>query len=83
MSQLNYRQIETALARREEFKGNSCHAVWEGDVYSVYSYSTRIFTVEGAYAGKPGTGTAELNTQKYSQTTSKLQNIIRRVYGIK
>jgi hypothetical protein len=83
MSQLNYRQIETALARREEFKGNSCHAVWLGDSYAVYSYKTRIFTVEGSYAGKPGRGELELDTRKYSVTTSRLQNIIRRVWGIK
>ena len=83
MSYATYSQIETAVKKCTPFEGNSARGVWEGDVYSVYSYSTRIFTVEGEYAGKPGRGTAELDRQKYSQTTSKLQNIIRRAWGIK
>lgn len=75
MSQLNYRQIEGALARREEFKGNSCHAYWDGTQYRVISYSTLVATSEN--------GVGWVTPQKYSVTTSKLQNIIRRAWGVK
>jgi len=83
MSYTSYKDMEALIRKCVPFEGNSARGVWEGDVYTVYSYKTRIFTVEGAYAGKPGTGTFELDTRKYSMTTSRLQNIIRRAYGIK
>ena len=83
MSYTSYKAMETAIRNCQPFEGNSARGVWEGDTYTVYSYRTRIFTVEGAYAGKPGRGEFELDTRKYSVTTSRLQNIIRRAWGIK
>lgn len=83
MSYTSYRAMETAIKNCQPFEGNSARGVWEGDVYTVYSYKTRIFTVEGSMAGRAGHGIAELNAEKYSVTTSRLQNIIRRAWGIK
>lgn len=83
MSYASYKEMPALIRNCVPFEGNSARGVWEGDVYSVYSYRTRIFTVEGSYAGKPGQGRAELDREKYSVTTSRLQNIIRRAYGIK
>jgi hypothetical protein len=83
MSYTSYREMETAIKNCEPFEGNSARGLWFGDTYAVYSYNTRIFTVEGSFAGKPGRGEFELDTRKYSVTTSRLQNIIRRAYGIK
>jgi hypothetical protein len=83
MSYTSYRAMETAIRNCVPFEGNSARGVWEGDTYKVYSYRTLIATVEGSFAGRAGHGVVELNTQKYSVTTSRLQNIIRRAYGIK
>ena len=74
MSQLNYKQIELAIAGRVPFKGNSCHAYFDGEQYRVISYSTLIATSEG--------GVVWVNPQRYSVTTSKLQNIIKRVWEV-
>lgn len=74
MSQLNYTQIEKALLERVPFKGSSCHAYFDGDQYRVVSYSTLIATSER--------GVYWVNPTKYSVTTSRLQNIIRKAWGI-
>lgn len=74
MSKLNYTQIETALKNRVPFTGNSCHAYLDGEQYRVISYSTLVATSEN--------GVGWVTPQKYSQTTSKLQNIIKRAWGV-
>lgn len=78
MSQLNYRQIETALKNCVPFKGNSCHATFSisDGYYRVYSYGTliaRIMPYTRAHY--------QLNSRKYSQTTSRLQNIVKRAWA--
>lgn len=83
MSYTSYKSMETAIRYCVPFEGNSARGVWEGDTYKVYSYRTVIATVSGTYAGREGRGEVELDTRKYSVTTSRLQNIIRRAYGIK
>lgn len=74
MSKLNYTQVERAIAERVPFTGNSCRGVLDYDgAYIVYSYSTPIAQVfDGKYS---------LNARKYSVTTSRLQNIIRRAWA--
>jgi hypothetical protein len=75
MPQPNYKQIETLLELHEPFKhGYSMSAERdELGVYYVYSYGTQI----ASYALTHGTWW--INPNKYSVTTSKQQNIIRRV----
>lgn len=76
MSKLNYSQIESAIANRREFTGNSCAGRWlDRSEYVVFSYSTLI------YSDDLMTGRKTLNARKYSKTTSRLQGIIRRAIG--
>lgn len=73
----NYSQIERALITLTPFTGNSSRGVWEGNgsdrEYCVYSYSTLIATYNTF-------GRATMKARKYSQTTSRLQNIIRKAW---
>lgn len=74
MATPNYKQIETLLANRQTFThGYSMRAELEGNTYVVYSYNTVI----ARYFGD--TGKWWVNENKYSVTTSKQQNIIKRV----
>ena len=71
----NYKDIEGLLATHTPFKhAHSMRAegnVATGGDYRVYSYSTLIATyINGEWS---------LNENKYSVTTSKQQNILRRV----
>lgn len=75
----NYQTIETRLARLEPFKGNSSHAEWitakDGTrIYRVFSYSTLIAqTLNGSYW---------VDERKISNTTSRLQNLTRKAWGL-
>jgi len=71
----NYRTIATKLANREAFRGNSLKAYWIGEVYKVISYNTQIAEVGNM-------GNILLNKNKYSVTTSRHQNLIKRAWGI-
>lgn len=71
----NYKTIARKLANLEPFRGNTLTAVYVGEVYKVFSYSTLIAEVGNM-------GNRLLNETKYSVTTSKHQNIIRRAWGI-
>lgn len=76
MSYTSYRNMEHAIANRLEFTGNSCAGRWlDKSEYVVFSYSTLI------YSDDLMTGKKTLNARKYSVTTSRLQNIIRRAIG--
>lgn len=78
MSYSNYTQVERAIANCVPFTGNSCHAEFStGDgYYRVYSYGTLIARI------MPYTmAHYQLNTRKYSNTTSRLQNIIKRAWA--
>lgn len=75
MGYSNYKDVAAAIAERREFVGNSASADYYGGTYRVFSYSTEIARFDGYdYA---------LNAHKYSVTTSKLQNIIRRAWAEK
>jgi hypothetical protein len=67
--------METAIREGKNFTGNSAKgefSILDG-YYRVYSYGTLIAWY------KPYTRAGySLNSQKYSNTTSRLQNIIRR-----
>lgn len=74
---MNYSEIRDALRRNEPFEhsGTMTGRV-NGDRYEVYSYRTLI-----AYRMLNGAGTW-LTGQKYSKTTSRQCNIIRRAWGL-
>jgi hypothetical protein len=72
----NYKTIEYKLRNREPFKGNSMWAYWDGEVYKVVSYSTLI-------AEQGSRGNLLISDRKYSTTTSRHQNLIRRAWGVK
>ena len=80
MAKLNYTQVERAIRNLENFEGNSCFGQWVGDVYLITSYRTTIGRVERF---SNGVIVSNLNTDYYSKTTSRLQNIIRRAWGLK
>ena len=71
----NYKTIATKLANREPFRGNTMTGVYVGEVYKIYSYSTLIAEIGNM-------GNMLINDTKYSVTTSKHQNLIRRAWGI-
>jgi hypothetical protein len=71
---MNYKEIERALGMCETFKhGESMKATREQGLYRVFSYQTEIARfneIEGVWY---------VNPHKYSSTTSKQQNIVKRV----
>ncbi len=71
----SYRTIEQKLIEYKPFKGNSMTAIWQGTAYLVYSYNTLI-----AIANPEG---MNLDVHKYSTTTSRHQNLIRKAWNIK
>lgn len=74
MAQATYKEIEQAIASRIPFVGNSASGYFIGGTYVVRSYSTDI-----AWYGELGW---EIDNTKYSVTTSRLQNIVRKVWSI-
>ena len=71
----NYRTIETKLENRQNFTGNSLRGFWDGDTYKVWSYNTLIATLQAG-------GDRWVNPAKYSNTTSRQQNLIKRAWGV-
>ena len=73
MTYTPYHDMPRLLTRREPFKGNSASASWNSQgCYEVRSYSTVIATYT------PGTGW-NIPEEYYSRTTSRLQNLVRRI----
>ena len=76
MAKLNYRDCVRAMEARRPFQGNTLYGVSPCDgVYQVYSYSTLF------YEEKNGVVTFH-NTNKYSVTSSKHQNYIKKAFGL-
>ena len=78
----NYRTIEAKLKSLTPFKGNSMSAWLNEDLQrlDVYSYSTLIARAY-RYAGT--TLITYFDEGKYSTTTSRHQNLIKKAWGIK
>lgn len=73
----NYKTISTKVRNRENFKGNTMWGAWLNSTqYTIFSYSTPIAEIDTL------TGKVWVNPRKYSVTTSKHQNIIRRAWGV-
>lgn len=76
MKKATYREIPALLEQRKPFDGNSCHAFKYDNCYEVWSYYTLILKeVDGEVM--------YFDSDHYSSTTSKLQNILRRVFNLK
>ena len=76
MSNATYQTIPGLIATAKPFTHGSCRAYYEANGnYVIYSYSTLI-------AGITANGVKHLNGNKYSMTTSRLQNIIKRAWGV-
>lgn len=71
---MNYKEVELALEALEPFKhGDSMRAISENGWYKVFSYNTQIARysqIEDVWY---------VNPHKYSVTTSKQQNLVKRV----
>lgn len=78
MAHTNYRNMPEQIRNLEAFTHGSCHSINNLDKeYIVVSYSTPI-----ARAKFDGVRWHYLlNARKYSSTTSRLQNIIRRAWA--
>lgn len=76
MQYINYEEMQEALAFKQGFKSNSVSAKWEDGRYTVYSYSTVI------YRSRDDMGLYYLDNKYYSVTTSKLQNMLIRVFKL-
>lgn len=71
-----YATIPALLATKTPFKHGSCHAfISSSNAYVVVSYDTEI----GAWLAS---GTKVMNDKKFSVTTSRLQNLIRKAWNI-
>lgn len=73
----NYGEVKSALVNRREYKHGSSHAERTNDEYKVYSYSTLMLT----YNLLKGVVTY-FNDDHYSNTTSRLQNMLRVAFNI-
>lgn len=74
----NYKTIEERVSSCSSFNGNSLRGYWVKDSqdnweYQIYSYNTLIAT-NGA--------SKWVSPVKYSQTTSRQQNLIKRAWGL-
>lgn len=79
MTYSNYADIESAIKNRTPFVGNSAKGELvfteaNGVEFMVWSYGTLI----GTYSAKA----RWVSERRYSKTTSRLQNICRRVWGV-
>ena len=71
----SYKVIENKLKRLEPFNGNSMSGyIFEND-YLVFSYNTIIAR------HRMNSWTYSINPEKYSVTTSRHQNLVRRAWA--
>jgi hypothetical protein len=76
MAQTNYQDMLHKLERRIPFRGNSCHSYIDCyGIYRVVSYTTHVASYD--FDDK-----IWINPEKYSSTTSRLQNLIKRAWKI-
>ena len=76
---MNYKQIEQDLipARRSFTHGHSMRGINTGTEYLIYSYSTLIAKVL-----LPSQQVAFFNGDKYSSTTTRQQNLVKRALNV-
>ena len=70
-----YEDMPEKIRARVPFKGNSVTGVWVSDtMYAVVSYGTIIATWDNEVVW--------VDPQKYSKTTSRIQNMVKTVWGV-
>jgi len=72
MTYTNLKDTAEKVANTLPFEGNNLKGVNEGNEYRIYSYSTLMATFNRL------TGETWENSNKYSPTTSKQMNYVRR-----
>lgn len=75
MKRITNSEISAYIARREPFLSNSAMGRETTAGYVVTSYATMIARIDGGEL-------VEFDNQKYSATTSKIQNIIADLFGL-
>jgi hypothetical protein len=75
MSKETYKTMPNKIAQLIPFEGNSARGFWNGHTFEIYSYSTLIASADGI-------NREYLNVNKYSVTTSRLQNLIKTAWRI-
>ena len=80
MTKATYKSMPNLLAQRIPFTHGSHRAEIIDGIYTVFSYSTLIGQSSSPF--NDGHFINQLNDTKYSMTTSRLQNIIRKSWGI-
>jgi len=74
---INYKEIEQNIKDNVEGKGNSVIMVIENNHYNIYSYATLISSLNII-----NTEVTYFNYKYFSNTTTRLQNIIKDVYSL-
>ena len=67
-----YKDIPKLISNREPFRGNSVSAHYDGTEYQVISYNTKIASINWPERWW-------ISPETYSQTTSRIQNIVREI----
>lgn len=75
MSKETYKTMPNKIAQLIPFEGNSARGFWDGHTFKIFSYSTLIASADGI-------NREYLNVNRYSVTTSRLQNIIKTAWRI-
>lgn len=77
MANIDYGGVKRALANRQEYKHGSSYAERTNDEYRVYSYNTLILVYSLLQQN-----VVSFDDSHYSNTTSRLQNMLRVAFNI-
>ena len=67
-----YEDIPELISNRKPFRGNSVSAHYDGTEYQVWSYNTKVASINWPERWW-------IDTRVYSKTTSRVQNIVREI----
>ncbi len=70
----SYKHMAYEIINRNNFKGNSTEGLKQINSYTVWSYSTAILRIED--------NKIYFDNRKYSPTTSRIQNIIKKALNL-
>jgi len=69
-----YKEMPALISKRIPFRGVSVSARWDNDEYQVISFNTKIASIDDKWSG-----VWWINKETYSCTTSRIQNIVRKI----